>query len=78
MGRKKKGDMSPKKVRVSYTLDPTLVSQMETVAEMNSRSVSSIFEEAVQKFLILVGTPRKRRLLRRPNGSTASHQVQTS
>jgi hypothetical protein len=74
MGRKRKGDMSPKKVRVSYTLSPDLVVRMEEFAGLNSRSASSVFEEAVEKFLIPLQKPR---LLRRQTygGSATPHEV---
>jgi len=51
MGRKKKGDMSAKKVRVSYTIKPELNDEIITLADKYSQSVSSVFEEAIEYFL---------------------------
>jgi predicted transcriptional regulator len=51
MGRKKKGDLSPKKIRVSYTIKPELNDEIIALADKHSQSVSSVFEEAIEYFL---------------------------
>lgn len=77
MGRKKRGDMSPKKIRISYTISPELIDRMNSLAKAHHQSVSSVFEEAVIHFLDLVDKefqepieeviePPKSRLKRRP------------
>lgn len=79
MGRKKKGDLSPKKVRVSYTINPDLIDQMALIAGKHGQKMSAVFEEAVENFLILVEKqeePQPKRLLRRANVEpTPTHEV---
>jgi len=89
MGRKKKGDMSAKKIRVSYTIKPELNDEIIALADKHSQSVSSVFEEAVEYFLELVKKTElekqakveepKRSLLRRPNvESPVAHEVSSA
>jgi len=80
MGRKKRGDMSSKKIRISYTIYPELVDRIHLLAKTHHQSVSSVFEEAVLHFLDLVEkeaqetveeiieieAPKQSRLKRRP------------
>ena len=81
MGRKKKGDMSAKKIRVSYTINPDLVDKMLQIAKKHGQPASAIFEEAVEHFLELVKEqeaekPEPKRLLRRSNDEpTPAHEV---
>ena len=80
MGRKPKGDMSPKKIRVSYTIDPRLVDKMALIATKHNQKMSAVFEEAVENFIILVAEQEEikpKSLLRRPNvKSPIPHEVQ--
>jgi hypothetical protein len=85
MGRKKKGDMSANKIRVSYTIDPGLVEKISLIAQAHNQKMSAVFEEAVENFIILVEEQEgikekpiepKRTLLRRPNVESApTHEV---
>jgi predicted DNA-binding protein len=57
MGRKKKGDMSANKIKISFTINPELVETLTEIADKNGRKLSSLIEEAVEKYL--EGTPTK-------------------
>jgi len=79
MGRKKRGDMSPKKIRVSYTIDPRLIDKMALIATQHNQKMSAVFEEAVETFVNLVEKQEEvkpKSLLRRPNvESSIPHEI---
>jgi|WetSurMetagenome_2_1015567.scaffolds.fasta_scaffold17432_4 predicted transcriptional regulator len=51
MGRKKKGDMSANKIRVSFTIDPNLVEALTQLANEQGKKLSSISEDAIREYL---------------------------
>jgi predicted transcriptional regulator len=55
--------MSSKKIRVSYTISPELVSKLMILADTHNQSTSSVFEEAVDYFLKAVKQKEKEKML---------------